>query len=164
MSRWVIGLRDRRAHSKRWAHAIKPSIYFRAVFTARDLTSYITYSEKRLPTGIWIAKLVVVELLTREGERGYCLRSQGVLNMCSGTRNSVHDHSACGPDRSSPTDLLSCSRGGGVEANRKVLRSLSLIEFHGSPSTPGKGGGSGSHPEQRVAPAKRWSAAQVTAR
>ena len=72
----------------------------------------VTYSEKRFPTGIWIAELIVVEQLSRDGAPGYRLLAQdGATEYVLGehelspSSEKRNDHSARGPDRSSPTQL-----------------------------------------------------------
>src|SRR5215217_5486400 len=72
----------------------------------------VTYSEKRFPTGIWIAELIVVEQLSRDGAPGYRLLAQdGATEYVLGehelspSSEKQNDHSARGPDRSSPTQL-----------------------------------------------------------
>ena len=64
----------------------------------------VTYSERRFPTGIWIAELIVVEQLSRDGAPGYRLLAQdGATEYVLGEHelspsSEEDDHSACGPD------------------------------------------------------------------
>ena len=52
----------------------------------------VTYSERRFPTGIWIAELIVVEQLSRDGAPGYRLLAQDGATeyVLLGNTNSVH--------------------------------------------------------------------------
>ena len=62
----------------------------------------VTYSERRFPTGIWIAELIVVEQLSRDGAPGYRLLAQdGATEYVLGEHelspsSEEDDHSACG--------------------------------------------------------------------
>src|SRR5215217_996808 len=87
----------------------------------------VTYSEKRFPTGIWIAELTVVEQLSRGGEPEYRLRVQDgateyVLaeHELSPSSDKRNDHSSWGPDRL-PTGLPLDIRGGGVEGHSETF-------------------------------------------
>ena len=89
----------------------------------------VTYSEKRFPTGIWIAELIVVEQLSRDGAPGYRLLAQDgateyVLgeNELSPSSEKRNDQSTCRPDRCSSTSLLAPE----VEGWR-ITRKLSLV-------------------------------------
>jgi len=87
----------------------------------------VTYSEKRFPTGLWIAELIVAEQLTRDGEPEYRLRVQDgateyVLaeHELSPSSDKRNDQSTCRPDWCSPTSLPR-TRGGGVEDHPETI-------------------------------------------
>ena len=99
----------------------------------------VTYSEQRFPTGIWIAELIVVEQLSREGEPEYRLLAQDgateyVLgeHQLSPSSEKRNDHSACGPDRSSPTQLA-------LDVVSPIARGNALTRRKGSPVTVWRG-------------------------
>src|SRR5215217_4930761 len=89
----------------------------------------VTYSEKRFPTGIWIAELTVVEQLSRDGEPEYRLRVQDgateyVLaeHELSPSSDKRNDNFSWRPDRARPPAFLASE----VEGSR-VIRKLSLV-------------------------------------
>ena len=86
----------------------------------------VTYSERRFPTGIWIAELIVVEQLSRDGAPGYRLLAQDgateyVLGEHELSPSSEKRNHHVGAGSTLSTDLLSCSRDGGVEATPETF-------------------------------------------
>jgi hypothetical protein len=89
----------------------------------------VIYSEKRFSTGLWLAELIVVEQLTRDGEPEHRLRVQDeateyVLaeHELSPSSDKRSDQSSCRPDRCSSTSFPR-TRGGGVEDHPETILS-----------------------------------------